>query len=448
MTNSKKLIHLFSDFLALNMALCITNYWFFESLSFVSTQVFQMTALTVNLLWFSTLFYSNRIYTQFEYTSLEEEIKNLIPNYIIFIVVFYFLSTLFFQREDFSYSLFYGLLLVLLISGRVFIKFAVSYKTLNYITVGHCETLCNIEKALSAAHRGKTNFLGSFGDGVPKNKKHLGSVVDIGDFLKTNKVNLILYVSNAMTPVMLRQLMHYAKHNFIEFKIIPLELDYLTEGAKVELHHGVFLSAKDEYFAHIRNRLLKRAFDIGFSMFVIVFILSWLFPLICLLIVLESKGSPIFFQDRVGFRGRVFRCIKFRSLKVKENGQDVKQVKQNDSRVTRVGAIIRKTNLDEMPQFFNVLIGTMSIVGPRPHPVSLDYDFKNTAEDYILRHYTKPGITGWAQVNGWRGPTDTDVKIFKRTQCDLWYLKNRSFSLDLKIVFLTVFSSKVRQNAF
>jgi putative colanic acid biosysnthesis UDP-glucose lipid carrier transferase len=448
MTHSKKLTQLFSDFLALNLALAITYFWFFESLSFFSTQEFQMTTLFVNLLWFATLFFSNRIYTQFEYTSLEVEVKNFSPNYVLFIVLFYVLSISFFPKPDFSYSLYYGLFLSLMLLGRIFIKYAISYKTLSYITIGHCESFTNIKKALSEAHRGETNFLGCFSDSIIKDKKYLGPVDKIGDFLKTNKVNLILYVSNAMTPAMLCQLMHYAKHNFIEFKIIPLELDYLTEGAKVELHHGVFLSAKDEYVSHSRTRILKRAFDIVFSSLVIIFILSWLFPLLCLLIMLESKGSPIFFQDRVGFRGKIFRCIKFRSLKVKENGEDVKQVQQNDSRITKVGAFIRKSNLDEMPQFFNVLMGTMSIVGPRPHPVSLDLDFKNTTEDYILRHYTKPGITGWAQVNGWRGPTDTYIKIFKRTQCDLWYLKNRSFGLDLKIVFLTVFSSKVRQNAF
>ena len=135
-------------------------------------------------------------------------------------------------------------------------------------------------------------------------------------------------------------------------------------------------------------------------------------------------------------------------MSVRENGDVIQQATQNDSRVTRVGAFLRKSNLDEMPQFFNVLMGDMSIVGPRPHAVSHDIQFTNTAEDYILRHYTKPGITGWAQVNGWRGPTDTDGKIQGRTQYDLWYLHNWSFWLDIKIIFLTVFGSKVRENVF
>lgn len=225
-------------------------------------------------------------------------------------------------------------------------------------------------------------------------------------------------------------------------------MDILTEGAKMEMREGFFLSVKDEFVAQLRNNILKRIFDIAFSLCVIVFILSWLFPLLCLLICLESKGSPIFIQDRVGLRGRIFRCIKFRSLKVQEHGMNFKQVKSNDSRITRIGAFLRKSNLDEMPQFLNVFMGDMSIVGPRPHPIKLDIELKNAAEEYSLRYYTKPGITGWAQVNGWRGPTDTEYKIIKRTQYDLWYLQNRSFKLDIKIIFLTVFGSKAWLNAF
>jgi putative colanic acid biosysnthesis UDP-glucose lipid carrier transferase len=448
MTHTKKLIQLLFDFLAINTALFVTYFLLFGDSSFFLSYEFLTTTFFVNLLWFATLLYSNRIYTQFEYKSLEEEIKTLIPNYFIYVCLFYIVSVTFFQKLAFSYSIYYGLFFLLLLTSRIFIKFALSHRTLNYITIGYCEALSKIENTLNDAHRGKTNHLGSFGDSAKHRRTYLGSIEDVGAFLEKNKVNMILYVSNSMKPEQLRELMHYAKHNFIEFKIIPLELDYITEGAKFELHHGVFLSAKDEYFAHLRNWYLKRAFDLVFSSLVIVFILSWLFPIICLLIKWESKGSALFIQDRVGFRGRIFKCFKFRSMKVKENGSVVEQAKRNDARVTRVGAFLRKSNLDEMPQFFNVFLGDMSVVGPRPHAVSHDIEFKNKAEEYILRHYMKPGITGWAQVNGWRGPTDTVKKISGRTQCDLWYIRNKSIKLDLKIIFLTVFGSKVKQNVF
>jgi lipopolysaccharide/colanic/teichoic acid biosynthesis glycosyltransferase len=196
--------------------------------------------------------------------------------------------------------------------------------------------------------------------------------------------------------------------------------------------------------------VVKRLFDIVFSFFVIVGVLSWLMPLIALLIKLESKskGSVLFFQNRIGFQGRMFRCIKFRTMMVQENGGIVAQAKRGDARVTKVGAFLRRTNLDEMPQFLNVFLGDMSVVGPRPHAVAHDVEFQQAKEEYILRHYMKPGITGWAQVNGWRGPTDTDQKISGRTEFDLWYVNNGSLLLDIKIVFLTVFGSKSWEEAF
>jgi putative colanic acid biosysnthesis UDP-glucose lipid carrier transferase len=178
------------------------------------------------------------------------------------------------------------------------------------------------------------------------------------------------------------------------------------------------------------------------------FLCAWLVPIIALLIKLESKGAALFFQDRIGHRGNTFPCIKFRTMTVQENGSVVQQATRNDSRVTKIGAFLRRTNLDEMPQFFNVFLGNMSVVGPRPHAVAHDMEFQNAKENYILRHYMKPGITGWAQVNGWRGPTDTFQKISGRTEYDLWYVRNGSIKLDLKIIYLTVFGSKAWEEAF
>jgi putative colanic acid biosysnthesis UDP-glucose lipid carrier transferase len=156
----------------------------------------------------------------------------------------------------------------------------------------------------------------------------------------------------------------------------------------------------------------------------------------------------LFLQDRIGLKGKKFSCLKFRTMSVQENGSVVEQAKRDDDRVTKVGAFLRKTNLDEMPQFFNVLMGDMSVVGPRPHAVAHDIEFQNRKEAYVLRQYMKPGITGWAQVNGWRGPTDTYQKISGRTEFDLWYFRNGSILLDIKIVYLTIFGSKAWEEAF
>ena len=450
MTQPKSLLYIFCDFMSLNLALIITYFLAFNETGFFQTLDFRVIALLVNLLWFAILFYSNDIYTKFEYKGFDDEIKSLIPNFFLYVFFFYIFSILLFDKIAFPFAIYYAYLLLLMVTSRFVIRMAVSYRPLDYITIGYCEALPRIQEALHEAHNGKTNLLGAFGGSSLHQKMHLGTMDNVHAFLAANRVNMILYVSNSLETNALRELMHFAKHSFIEFKIIPLELDCFTEGAKFELHHGIFLSAKDAYVAHLRSFAVKRLFDIVFSAFVIVCVLSWLMPLIALLIKLEStsKGPVLFFQNRIGFQGKMFKCIKFRTMSVQENGGVVAQATRGDARVTKVGAFLRRTNLDEMSQFFNVFLGDMSVVGPRPHAVAHDVAFQSAREEYILRHYMKPGITGWAQVNGWRGPTDTDQKISGRTEFDLWYVNHGSIFLDIKIVFLTVFGSKSWEEAF
>jgi putative colanic acid biosynthesis UDP-glucose lipid carrier transferase len=180
----------------------------------------------------------------------------------------------------------------------------------------------------------------------------------------------------------------------------------------------------------------KRLFDIIFSLFVIIFVFSWICPVLALLIKLESKGPVFFVQLRTGQNSRHFRCYKFRSMYINCDA-DKKQATRNDHRVTRIGAFLRKTSLDELPQFFNVLIGNMSIVGPRPHMITHTEEYSQIAGHFAKRQSLRPGITGWAQVNGYRGEVSSHEAILKRVDADIWYLVNRSFILDLKIIFLT-----------
>lgn len=184
------------------------------------------------------------------------------------------------------------------------------------------------------------------------------------------------------------------------------------------------------------KRFFKRSFDILFSLFIILFIFSWLYPILAILIKLESAGPVFFIQIRTGRNNGNFKCYKFRSMYI--NGEaDKKQATLNDCRITRTGAFMRKTSLDELPQFFNVLIGNMSIVGPRPHMVVQTEAYSQLTEKYKARHMLRPGITGWAQISGFRGEVKTTEAILKRVDADVWYLKNWSFLLDLKIIFLT-----------
>ena len=193
-------------------------------------------------------------------------------------------------------------------------------------------------------------------------------------------------------------------------------------------------------------RTLKRIFDLFFSLMVIIFLLSWAVPLIALFIKLSSKGPVFFIQKRTGFNNKPFNCIKFRSMQVNDVAHSM-QACTNDPRITQIGRFLRKTNLDEWPQFLNVFMGQMSIVGPRPHMLKHTDEYSRLIEHYKTRHYIKPGITGWAQINGFRGETDQLWKMAKRVDYDMIYLYKWNFWWDISIIFRTVFGESAYKNA-
>ncbi|WP_343694786.1 exopolysaccharide biosynthesis polyprenyl glycosylphosphotransferase [Flavobacterium sp.] len=196
------------------------------------------------------------------------------------------------------------------------------------------------------------------------------------------------------------------------------------------------------------NRLIKRIFDLTFSLFVLIFIMSWLYPLIAILIMRESKGPVLFRQMRTGKKNEPFWCYKFRSMYM-NCGDESQQARKGDDRITPIGRILRKTSLDEMPQFFNVLMGNMSVVGPRPHMLKHTNDYNGHINNFMVRHFVKPGITGLAQVSGLRGETRRVVDMKRRVTTDIQYLQRWSLITDIKICLLTVIVTlKGDKNAF
>ncbi len=189
------------------------------------------------------------------------------------------------------------------------------------------------------------------------------------------------------------------------------------------------------------KRTLKRIFDFLFAAFITLFLLSWLLPVLALLIRLESKGNPFFIQKRHGKNGELFKCIKLRSMKSKSSNTTFNQATVNDNRITKIGAFLRRSNLDELPQFINVLLGSMSVVGPRPHVPELDDEFQDKIPFYDYRHRVLPGITGLSQSFGYRGETPTVAIMQKRTDVDRLYIQNWTLLLDLKIIFSTIKNS-------
>jgi putative colanic acid biosynthesis UDP-glucose lipid carrier transferase len=235
----------------------------------------------------------------------------------------------------------------------------------------------------------------------------------------------------------LTDLIKEGEKNCIRLKFVP-DLSALETNFKFDkMGNFTVLSARKEPLENIENRFKKRVFDIIVSLFVVIFIFSWLYPLLAILIKLQSPGPVLFAQLRTGRDNKPFWCYKFRSMRVNKSSDQV-QATLNDERVTPIGRFMRKTSLDEFPQFFNVLMGYMSIIGPRPHMLAHTDQYSEIIDKYMVRQFLKPGISGWAQINGYRGETKETRQMEKRVEHDIWYMENWSVALDVKIMFYTI----------
>ncbi len=283
------------------------------------------------------------------------------------------------------------------------------------------------------------NILGFFTDKTNEKVHVLGPLSDVIPYCQNNKVSEIICSADKLNKDDINNILEYCENNFISLKVIPDSAGFLGRNLVTTfIEHMPLLALRKNPFDEATNQFLKRGFDILFSLAIIVFVLSWLMPIIAILIKLSSKGPIFFIQERSGIRNKSFKCFKFRSMRLEKNAE-FKQATKNDSRITKIGAFIRKTSLDELPQFFNVLLGNMSIVGPRPHPLKLTEEYSQKVDRYMVRHLVKPGITGLSQVMGYRGETQHDLYLMKmRVRMDRFYIDNWSFYLDLKVVWATI----------
>ena len=235
----------------------------------------------------------------------------------------------------------------------------------------------------------------------------------------------------------------------IRFFLIPDFYGYIKRKLVLHSLQSIpVIAIRPEPLQKIYNRILKRAFDIAFSLVVVITILPIVYIVFGLLIKLTSKGPILFRQQRTGLHGKVFTCYKFRTMVLNE--EDNSQTTwRKDPRITAVGAFMRRTSIDELPQFINTLIGNMSVVGPRPHMIQQTDLYNQVIDRFMIRHLIKPGITGWAQISGYRGETRTIEQMESRFKKDVWYLENWSFALDIKIIAVTIYQLiRGDENAF
>jgi putative colanic acid biosynthesis UDP-glucose lipid carrier transferase len=274
-----------------------------------------------------------------------------------------------------------------------------------------------------------------------------GSLKDAVDAARTGEIDLIYIAFPLRAEPRINRLLQelsdttasvYLAADFFAFDLLHARWGALGGVPTVSLHETPFYGV---------DGWLKRLEDIVLGVLILIIIaIPMLIIGIC--VKITSPGPAVFRQRRYGLNGEVIDVLKFRSMTVTEDGPEIRQATKGDARITKLGMFLRRTNLDELPQFLNVFEGSMSIVGPRPHAVAHNELYRKKIQGYMLRHKVKPGITGWAQVNGWRGETDTLEKMEKRVEHDLDYIRNWSLLWDLQIIFMTVFGSGARRNAY
>lgn len=275
-----------------------------------------------------------------------------------------------------------------------------------------------------------------------------GKLRHLKEYCLSEGINEIYYALSLRNADLIKDIADFADNNFIYFKIAPDFSGLVNRKVNIDFYNHVpIMTFRKEPLSLLFNRIMKRAFDIVFSLAVICLIFPFIFPLIALLIKLESPGPVFFKQLRPGRKNKLFGCYKFRTMRV--NQVTEKQATRNDPRITKIGAFLRKTSLDELPQFFNVLLGDMSVVGPRPNMINQLELYSKVIDKYMVRHFVLPGITGYAQVNGYRGETAEVQLMEKRVEYDVMYMENWSFLLDLKIILQTVLNIfKGEENAY
>ena len=415
-----------------------------------------------NLSWLIIILFNSR--SEFYLNiSFRKRLKDIVVNTFFFVGVAFFLGIIFkidyFNNTTFIVSalLFCFITLINLSILRVLFAFFKrkdpKSMTQRVVLVGGDEVSDKNKYFESKAKSNTHSLLGFISNKNTGSEKEgqgpLGGVDDIATVLESNEVDEVYLSLSSLKDDEIKKAIKAADYHGVRVNLIQDAPNYIEDPFGSNRPEAVPAIKLRKYpLDSFANYLVKRIFDILFALAVLIPLLP-IFIFIAIWIKRDSKGSIFYTPLRMGEEGKAFKCYKFRTMSVCDDPiNGTKSTVKDDPRITRVGKFLRKRDLDELPQFINVLKGDMSVVGPRPHRVSLHNEFREDFNQYMVRQYIKPGLTGWAQVNGWRGPATTITAKEGRVGHDLWYVQNWSLWLDIKIIFMTVFSGSARKNAF
>ncbi len=443
-------LRLFFDLFILNFSFIVSAVLAQSFTILLQRNYMFILMMGLNFEWY---FVSNVIefYEDFNTRNFSYQFIKIVRNVIVqalTAVLFIFLV-----KEDLftrNFIILYSLMLTVLVSARTqFVKHTLAKvrtkekNIRNVLIIGAGELGRNFFNMINDHNDFGYNLIG-FLDDNSTDGETLGKIVDLDKILPENKVEevviaLPIYASNQLDGII-----KICNRHAVRVHIIPDYFKFLSKKFEVTMMGNFpIITVRSEPLAEFHWRIVKRTMDIIFSVFALVFILSWLYPLLFILNKFSSPGPVFFKQDRVGAGDKIFKCYKFRTMH--SGNQSVNKYQPtvgDDPRVTKIGKFLRKSNIDELPQFINVLKGEMSIVGPRPHPIAFNEIYKEMVDEIKIRSWVKPGITGWAQIHGMRGDVpdyeENKKRTIKRIEYDLWYIENWSIWLDIQIILTTV----------
>lgn len=405
----------------------------------------------ISVFWLFISYYT-KFYNVYRYTHVSRLITLLLSQFFIFALAYLSYFSVFKEGEVINKQLEVFLLILCFIT---FFKFFIFYLLKKYrsegknyrniILFGEVGSAKKIENLFHQKHDLGYRFIGFFSNKPYKSKHYLGASDKGFEYIVNNNIDEVYCDPTKINSEQLIKIRKFTEKNKLELRILPENKAIYSKNFILEYFGTIpILKPKPLPFERIETHIFKRFFDVLFSILVCCFILSWVLLILWVITKFDSKGNFFFKQKRDGINGKQFYCYKIRSMKTSIDADKISASK-SDKRITKVGAFLRKTSLDELPQFFNVLLGDMSIVGPRPHINIQTKKYVNEVENYLIRNSIKPGITGLAQISGYRGEVINKSDIENRVRLDVFYIENWSFFLDIKIIAKTCFNFFIKE---
>ena len=443
-------IHFIGDILFINIAFILMYYLKFDSIDFSDKYRFLLIIFNANWILVALML---KLYELKRIIRLDKVLFNLFKafgfNVLIITAVLFSLKQSEFSREHLyaTYLMLFGLIMCWRYLSIKLIKLyrKSGYNYSRVVIVGGGEVAQQLNDYFNSDDVLGVRLLGVFSDSdfsfEIKDSVKTGTLDSLEQFALKNDIDEIFYTMPLTYTKKIKGLVDFCDKYMIRFKVVPDFRGFIFKRVNIDFFNDVpVITLREEPLTDFINRFTKRVFDLIFSLLTIFFVLSWLYPIIAVLIKLTSKGPVLFKQSRSGVNNEEFLCYKFRSMTMSAEA-DTKQATKGDVRITKIGAFLRKSSLDEFPQFFNVFMGDMSIVGPRPHMLKHTEEYSELIQKYMVRQLVKPGITGAAQVKGYRGETKELEDMEGRVRLDVWYIENWSLSLDINIIFHTVWNA-------